>query len=137
MHRSSTELSEKMPHNSKQLAYIALAISLIFGIVGQLLMKSAALGSAGHDPVRLVSFSTLVALGVYALGVINWIIALRSVNLGVAYSLSSLNYVGIFLGSYFFFGEAITVQKLFGVTLIFLGVMLIVIRAESLPAGSS
>ncbi len=119
-----------MNYSKSKSAYIALAASLWFGIAGQLFMKSAALDSVGYGPQYLISLSTLVALAVYGLGVVNWIVALRGVNLGVAYSISSLNYVGIFLGSYFFFGEMITLPKLIGVALIFFGVMLIVIRAE-------
>jgi multidrug transporter EmrE-like cation transporter len=136
MRRTSMTMTSDIQNPQAKRAYIALAASLIFGIAGQLLMKSAALGSVGHDPIRIVSFSTLVALGVYGFGVINWIIALHSVNLSVAYSLTSLNYVGIFLGSYFFFGEVITLPKLIGVALIFFGVMLIVIRAKSASAST-
>jgi multidrug transporter EmrE-like cation transporter len=120
---------------ARTIAYIALATSIAFGIAGQLLMKSAALNSVHSGPHALISIATLIALGVYGLGVVNWIIALRHVNLGVAYSLSSLNYVGIFLGSYFFFNEAITSQRLIGVGLIFLGVLIIVLRAHATPAS--
>jgi multidrug transporter EmrE-like cation transporter len=116
---------------SRRLALLALMASIGFGIIGQLMMKAAALEGAGRGIAALVSIKTILALGVYALGVINWIVALRNVNLGVAYSLSSLNYVGIFLGSNFFFGEVITAQKLIGVALIFFGVMLIVIRSKT------
>jgi multidrug transporter EmrE-like cation transporter len=119
----------------RSIAYVALATSIAFGIAGQLLMKSAALTSAHSGPHALISIGTLVALAVYGLGVVNWIIALRRVNLGVAYSLSSLNYVGIFLGSYFFFNEAITLQRLIGVGLIFLGVLIIVLHAHGKPTS--
>ena len=119
------------------IAYLALTASLVFGTSGQLLMKAAALNSVTQGSHGLISIATLIALGVYGLGVVNWIIALRSVKLGVAYSLSSLNYVGIFLGSYFLFDEAITAQRLIGVALIFLGVLLIVIRAHRSPTTRS
>jgi multidrug transporter EmrE-like cation transporter len=114
------------------VAYLHLAASIGFGVAGQLLMKSAALNSA-QNPQGLISLATLLALGVYGLGVVNWILALRNVNLGVAYSVSSLNYVGIFLGSYFLFDEVITVQRLIGVGLIFIGVLLIVFRRRTAP----
>ena len=117
---------------TRSIAYLYLAASIGFGVAGQLLMKSAALNSA-QSLQGLVSPATLLALSVYGLGVLNWIIALRSVNLGVAYSVSSLNYVGIFLGSYFLFEEAITAQRLIGVGLIFFGVLLIVFRAQAAP----
>ena len=118
--------------STPSIAYLHLAASIGLGVAGQLLMKSAALNSA-QSPQGLVSPATLLALGVYGLGVVNWIMALRSVNLGVAYSVSSLNYVGIFLGSYFLFDEAITAQRLIGVGLIFFGVLLIVFRARTAP----
>lgn len=130
MSKKSTEPVGLRPNPS--IAYLHLASSIGFGVAGQLLMKSAALSSA-QSLQGLVSLSTLFALGVYGLGVINWIMALRSVNLGVAYSVSSLNYVGIFLGSYFLFDEAISAQRLIGVGLIFFGVLLIVFRARTAP----
>lgn len=120
---------------ARSFAYVALVTSIAFGIAGQLLMKSAALNSAHSGPHALISVGTLIALAVYGLGVVNWIIALRSVNLGVAYSLSSLNYVGIFLGSYFFFNEAITLQRFIGVALIFLGVLIIMLHAHDKPTS--
>lgn len=129
-------MEQSSQHPIRTMAYVALAVSIVFGIAGQLLMKSAALNSVTQGSHGLISMGTLVALGVYGLGVVNWIIALRSVNLGVAYSLSSLNYVGIFLGSYFFFDEVMTSQRLIGVALIFLGVLLIVLRAHGESARS-
>lgn len=116
--------------DTSTLAYVALSLSLAFGISGQLLMKAAALeaGGSGFDGEALLK--SLLALFVYGLGVLNWIFALRAVKLSVAYPLSSLNYVGIFLGSFYLFGEQITAPRLFGVALIFVGVLLVVLRAD-------
>jgi drug/metabolite transporter (DMT)-like permease len=117
--------------DSPTLAYVALGLSLAFGISGQLLIKGAALetGQSGfHGEAALKSF---LALLVYGLGVLNWIFALRAVRLSVAYPLSSLNYVGIFLGSYYFFDEEISAHRLLGVALIFVGVLLVVLRADA------
>lgn len=80
---------------------------------------------------------TVLALAVYGIGVLCWMLALRRVNLGVAYSVSSLNYVGIFLGSYFFFGEVVTLPRLVGVAFILAGVLLIVIRAQPASGRSA
>lgn len=117
-------------HVNLTRAYVALAASLIFGIAGQLLMKHAAVGSVSPDAIGINLAKTAFALFVYGLGVLCWIVALRGVRLSIAYPLSSLNYVGIFIGSYYLFGEAITPQRLVGVMLIFLGVLLIVLRAR-------
>lgn len=67
-----------------------------------------------------------LAITVYCLGIVNWILALRSVKLSIAYPLTSLNYVGILFGSYYFFNEVITSTRIVGVITIFLGVLLVV-----------
>src|ERR1700674_116613 len=101
--------------------YAALYSSIGFGVAGQLLMKWAALGTVGSASVWTSLPNLIVALAVYSLGVLNWIFALRGVRLSVAYSLSSLNYVGILFGSYYWFGEQIGGMRIVGVLLIFTG----------------
>ncbi|WP_231295502.1 EamA family transporter [Gloeocapsa sp. PCC 7428] len=66
-----------------------------------------------------------LALATYTIGVANWVLALRVVKLSVAYPLSSLNYVGILFGSYYFFNETITFTRILGVLLIFTGVLFV------------
>ena len=109
-------------------ASIAVCLSIAFGIAGQLLMKRAALLTvgAGWD---LSSVAILaLALLVYSSGIINWIFALRHLRLSVAYPLTSLSYVGILWGSYYWFGERISTGRVVGVALIFIGVLLVVLR---------
>ena len=106
--------------------YLALLASIAFGVAGQLLMKWAALGTTANVSVWTALPQLTLALGVYSFGVLNWIFALRGVKLSVAYSLSSLNYVGILFGSNYWFGEKISSPRIIGVSLIFLGVMFIV-----------
>ena len=83
----------------------------------------------------LLSWSFLqqlvLALSVYTFGVVNWVFALRFVKLSVAYPLTSLNYVGILLGSYYFFNEAVTPGRIVGVFLVFIGVLLVVLPVKS------
>ncbi|WP_428850476.1 EamA family transporter [Nostoc sp. DedVER01b] len=68
-----------------------------------------------------------LAVSVYCLGIVNWILALRTVKLSIAYPLTSLNYVGIFFGSSYFFHELITPTRIAGVLTIFMGILLVVI----------
>jgi len=111
----------------KVISYAALFASILFGIVGQLLMKY----TMSHKAGELLSWTFIqqlaLALTVYSLGVINWIYALRFVKLSIAYPLTSLNYVGIILGSYYFFNEEITVVRVVGIALVFTGVVLVAI----------
>lgn len=112
--------------NFKIIPCIILFVSILLSICGQLLMKNAMLytneGVFTWDFLQKLS----LAITVYCLGIVNWILALRSVKLSIAYPLTSLNYVGILFGSYYFFNEVITVTRILGVITIFLGVLLVV-----------
>lgn len=109
------------------ISYTALFASIGFGIVGQLLMKHTMSSSASSFLTWSFIQQLALALTTYSLGVINWIFALRVVKLSIAYPLSSLNYVGILLGSYYFFDEKITLIRVVGVVLIFMGVLLVAV----------
>ncbi|MEH2322909.1 MAG: EamA family transporter [Nostoc sp.] len=113
--------------NVKIIPYIILFVSILFSISGQLLMKHT-MSHTNEGLLNWVFIQQLVlAISVYCLGVVNWILALRSVKLSIAYPLTSLNYVGILFGSHYFFNEEITLTRIAGVITIFLGVLLVVI----------
>ncbi|MEH2269943.1 MAG: EamA family transporter [Nostoc sp.] len=107
--------------------YIILFVSILFSISGQLLMKHTM--SNTNEGLFTWEFLQKLALAVsvYCLGIANWILALRSVKLSIAYPLTSLNYVGILFGSYYFFNEVITLTRIAGVITIFMGVLLVAI----------
>jgi len=115
----------------KLISHIALFVSIGFGIVGQLLMKQAMSNTAVGFFTWSFILQLALALTTYSLGIINWIFALRVVKLSIAYPLTSLNYVGILFGSSYFFDEQITLIRVFGVVLIFLGVLLVAIPAQN------
>lgn len=113
--------------NVKIIPYIILFVSILFSISGQLLMKHT-MSNTNEGLFNWVFIQNLVlAISVYCLGVVNWILALRSVKLSIAYPLTSLNYVGILFGSYYFFTEEITLTRIAGVITIFFGIILVVI----------
>ena len=118
--------STSQSSNFKIIPYIILFVSILFSICGQLLMKNAMI----HTNEEVLNWEFLqklsLAITVYCLGIVNWILALRSVKLSIAYPLTSLNYVGILFGSYYFFNEVITLTRIVGVITIFLGVILVV-----------
>lgn len=109
----------------KPIAYLTLLLSILFGITGQLLMKHTM--SIATTELFTLSFigQLTLALTTYTIGVANWVLALRVVKLSVAYPLTSLNYVGILFGSYYFFNETITLTRIIGVLLIFTGVLFV------------
>ncbi len=131
--------SESPPSRQKLISYAALLTSIGFSIAGQLLMKHT-MNDTGKGLFTLPFFQQLsIALATYFLGVINWIFALRSVKLSIAYPLTSLNYVGILLGSYYFFGEKIILIRVVGVVLIFVGVLFVALpitHRQQIQGGS-
>jgi multidrug transporter EmrE-like cation transporter len=122
--------TESLPSRLKILSYTTLFVSIAFGIVGQLLMKHTMSNlNAGFFSWTFIQQLAL-ALTTYSLGVVNWVFALRVVKLSIAYPLTSLNYVGILFGSYYFFDEKITSVRIIGVVLIFIGVLLVALPIQ-------
>ncbi|MBR8835671.1 MAG: EamA family transporter [Stigonema ocellatum SAG 48.90 = DSM 106950] len=130
--------SESPPSRLKLISYTALLASIGFGITAQLLMKHT-MSSTGKGFTMSSIIELLIALTIYSLGIVNWIFALRVVKLSIAYPLTSLNYVGILLGSYYIFNEKITPLRVLGVVLIFIGVLFVALPIKSgkhIQAGS-
>src|SRR6185369_6227290 len=96
-------------------ALIALCLSILFGIAGQLLMKWAAMRTVGVTLQWALLPPLALALLVYSVAVVNWIFAVQHLQLSIAYPVSSLNYVGILAGSRYFFGEQISMERAAGV----------------------
>ena len=111
--------------------YIYVALSTIFGITGQLLLKRG-MGTMGQltpgvGMIKRIVLSPWVVGGliIYAMGVVNWMLALSSFELSYVYPFASLGYVGIIIGSYFIFRERINVMRLMGIGVIIAGVLII------------
>ncbi len=121
--------AQTFPPRQKILSYGTLFASIGFGIVGQLLMKRT-MSSSTVGFNWTFTQQLILALTVYSLGIVNWILALRVVKLSIAYPLTSLNYVGILFGSYYLFDEKITPIRIAGVVLIFLGVLLVALPIQ-------
>lgn len=110
--------------------FIYVALSTIFGITGQLLLKRG-MGMMGQltpgvGMIKRIVLSPWVVGGlvIYAVGVLNWMLALSSFELSYVYPFASLGYVGIIIGSYFIFRERINVMRLMGIGVIIAGVLI-------------
>lgn len=110
--------------------FVFVAVSTIFGIVGQLLLKHG-MGRMGQSEpgvsmIKRIILSPWVVGGliIYGLGVVNWLLALSSFELSYIYPFASLSYIGIIIGSYFIFRERITVLRLVGIAVIISGVLI-------------
>ena len=110
--------------------YIYVALSTIFGISGQLLLKRG-MGSMGQltpgiGMIKRIILSPWVIGGliIYAMGVVNWMLALSSFELSYVYPFASLSYIGIIIGSYFIFRERVTAMRFMGIVVIIAGVLI-------------
>lgn len=111
--------------------YVFVALSTVFGIAGQLLLKRG-MGSIGKSTtdgasmIKRIVLSPWVVGGlvIYGLGVINWLIALSSFELSYVYPFASLSYIGIIIGSYFIFRERVTAMRVMGIAVIIAGVLI-------------
>ncbi|MBA5686193.1 DMT family transporter [Rugamonas apoptosis] len=61
----------------------------------------------------------------YVLSVVLWIIALSRVDVSIAYPMLSLGYVVTAVGAWYFFGEAVSVQRMAAIVVILIGVALL------------
>ena len=108
--------------------YVYLATACVFMIAGgQLLFKIAANRMRGPDlladPTGLMILG--VALAIYGVATIAWILVLRQAPLNRIYPLMALSFVLVPLGSHYILGETITPQYWAGVALLVVGLILI------------
>jgi undecaprenyl phosphate-alpha-L-ara4N flippase subunit ArnF len=124
------------------------ASRITFALGSVLLVSSAQLGmrwSMSHlpspeqwlsAPIDLAAVAVvLAAILAYALSMLSWLLALRDLPLGRAYSLLSISYALVYLlaASLPLFHEDFSLSKSLGVALVILGVITINSRPASAP----
>ena len=86
------------------------------------------LNAISQGDVSLIALGVVFgAIAAYALSMLCWLLALRDLPLGRAYSLLSISYALVYLlaASLPIFHESFTFSKTLGVTLVILGVLII------------
>jgi drug/metabolite transporter (DMT)-like permease len=121
---------------ASMLALSLVAICIVFGAVGQILMKNGMsqvgqIGSLG----KLISLQTILrvfsnpyvigGLFLYAIGAFLWLGALSSLDVSFMYPLVSLGYVLTAVLAFVFLKEDITLIRWGGIVLIVLGSFMI------------
>lgn len=117
------------------VAFALVLTGVLLNAAAQLLIKSGAETAghfsftAGHIWQALLHFALqwqiLLGLTFYAVSVVVWILALTRVQVSIAYPMLSLGYVVTAFAAWWLFGEALTVQKLLGIAVIIVGVVLV------------
>ncbi|UQZ87610.1 4-amino-4-deoxy-L-arabinose-phosphoundecaprenol flippase subunit ArnF [Paenibacillus konkukensis] len=115
--------------------WMLIVASVLLGSVGQVILKLGAgrLGSFGltvqtmpADMVRLAKTPEIwMGLLLFGASFLLWVKVLTRAELSYAYPMAGLGYVNVALLSYFLFGETFTWNKLLGIAIIVLGIMVI------------
>jgi multidrug transporter EmrE-like cation transporter len=117
------------------IAVIYILISVITGAVGQVMLKKG-MTTLGPLVISLKEIPSLVlkiamnpfiffGLLIYVGGILFWLVALSRVDLSFAYPFASLSYVLMFLASWLFLNEQITMLRIIGSLVIILGVIIV------------
>ena len=103
--------------------YVALALGIVAGIGGQILLKTGA--DAPDFVSQVLRPSTLCGLALYGSAAFLYIVALRKIPVSVAFPSVSLSYAIVAVLGHFLFGEPFGIKQLAGIALIIGGVALI------------
>ena len=107
-----------------QLTLVAIVVA-----VGQVLFKYGSVNAPPADSAAallrlLLQPVVVLAIALYGLGVVLWIVVLQDVPLTRAYPFMSLGFVLTPLAAVIFFGEAVDLRYLLGTALILAGIYL-------------
>ena len=103
--------------------YVALAIGILAGIGGQVLLKT---GAAAPDFIsQVLQPSTLIGLALYGSAAFLYMVALRKIPVSVAFPSVSLSYAIVAVLGHYLFGEPFGMKQIGGIVLIVGGVALI------------
>jgi multidrug transporter EmrE-like cation transporter len=103
--------------------YVALGISILAGIGGQILLK---VGADAPDFIsQVLRPSTLCGLALYGSAAFLYMLALRKIPVSVAFPSVSVSYALVAILGYFVFGEPFGLKQIGGLALIMGGVILI------------
>ncbi len=123
--------SELMTEKSTLVGLSYVGATILLTVYGQLIIKWR-VGLAGSFPVgsagkfeflvrRLLDVWVISGFVAAFVASLTWIAAITQLPLSFAYPFMSLAFLLVMLASAFFFGEAVTTQKLAGALLVVLG----------------
>ncbi len=111
---------------------ILILFCVILSIIGQLLLKKGMMQIGGYKGEMIMFLKKViatpliwVAIVLYGLDLVLWLIVLSHFPLGYAYLFLALTYIGIPLSSTFFLGESLSIAQIIGMILIACGVAIV------------
>lgn len=103
--------------------YVALAIGVLLGVAGQMLLKSGASGETLLQ--QFLAPQSIIGLGLYFAAALCYMYALRKIPVSIAFPSVALSYVLVALLAFWLYDEALTMPKVIGILLVCAGVVLI------------
>lgn len=116
---------------------LLLLVSVFLGVLGQVLLKKGVMGSGPIEGFNIgllkMIFKPLVLLGLlsYASSSVFWLIVLSRAELSYAYPMVAVGYVFVFFFSWWYFGDKVTLIRIFGLILIVVGVVMVALSQNS------
>jgi small multidrug resistance pump len=104
--------------------YLSLVCAVLFGIAGQIALKSAAVGSASLI-AQLVSPLTIVGFAIYVAAALCYIVALNKLPVSVAFPSVAASYAVVAIIAHLLWNEPLGWPQLAGILLIGGGILLI------------
>jgi len=114
------------------ISFALILTGVLLNAGAQLLLKAGvnAIGRFEFSTANLVPIGIKLAtqlpiiggLSCYVISVVVWILALSRVDVSLAYPMLSLGYIVNALAAWYFFGEIISLQRMFGIGIILIGV---------------
>lgn len=105
------------------LPHLALAIGVLIGIAGQMLLKGGA-ETAGFVE-QLFHPKTILGLGCYGISAMLYMIALRKIPVSVAFPSVAMSYAMVAVLGFWLYGESLGPTKIIAIAMICGGVLLL------------
>jgi multidrug transporter EmrE-like cation transporter len=105
-------------------SYAILFVGIVFGVIGQLLLKTGAVRSTDTLGQFIQPF-TIVGLGFYVLAAACYIIAIKRIPLSLAFPTVSLSYIVVAVAAHYLWNEHLGPSQFGGMALIFGGILLL------------
>ena len=104
--------------------YVSLVSAILFGVAGQIALKSGAVGSP-TDAAIFINPLTIIGLVIYALAAPFYIFALKKIAVSVAFPSVSVSYVVVAFIAHLLWNEPFGWPQLAGLLLIGSGIVLL------------
>ena len=106
------------------LSYLSLACAVLFGIAGQIALKSGAVG-ASSIIAQLVNPLTIIGFGIYVVAALCYIVALNKLPVSVAFPSVAASYAIVAIIAHLLWNEPFGWPQFAGILLIGGGILLI------------